>query len=64
MPSLGASGAVNAVVSLFCCTFPREMIYLYFVIPIPAFLLGVLFVLHDFSSLKTQVAPLQRTVLS
>lgn len=54
-PSLGASGAVNSIAALFCCLFPKEIIYLNFFIPVPAFLLGILFVLHDFSSLKSMV---------
>ena len=44
---VGASGAVSAVVGLFVFSYPREKILLFFVIPIPAWLLGVLLVVGD-----------------
>ena len=46
-PSLGASGAVNAVVMYTIFTNPYATIYLYFFIPIPAAIFGALFVLKD-----------------
>lgn len=44
---VGASGAVVGIVVLYALHFPRRTLLLYFVIPIPAWLLGVLLVLSD-----------------
>lgn len=44
---MGASGGVTAVVMLFCMKFPTRTILLAFVLPAPAWLLGVLIVLSD-----------------
>lgn len=46
-PLFGASGAVAATVVLFALNFPRRTILLYFVIPVPAWLVGLLMVLGD-----------------
>lgn len=46
-PLLGASGAVSAVVLLYICYFPRSTLLLFFVLPIPAWVAGVLFLLQD-----------------
>ncbi|HEY1381075.1 MAG TPA: rhomboid family intramembrane serine protease [Gemmataceae bacterium] len=45
--ALGASGAVTAVLMLFALHFPNRTIYLFFVIPVPALLLVVLYVAFD-----------------
>lgn len=44
---VGASGAVTAVVILFAINYPRAMVLLFFVIPMPVWLLGVMFVAYD-----------------
>ena len=44
---LGASGAVATIVILFALNFPRATILMFFVIPMPAWVLGVLFVAGD-----------------
>ena len=41
---LGASGAVTAVVIAYCMLYPKRMLLLMMVIPVPAWLLGVLIV--------------------
>ena len=46
-PVLGASGAVLAIVTLFALHFPRRIILLFFILPIPAWLLCVFFILGD-----------------
>jgi membrane associated rhomboid family serine protease len=46
-PAVGASGAVTAVLVLFACHYPHRTLLLMFVIPVPAWLLVVLFVGHD-----------------
>lgn len=44
---LGASGAITALVILFAFSYPRAQIWLWAIIPMPAWLAGVLFVLYD-----------------
>lgn len=44
---IGASGAVVGVVVLFALHFPRRTILLFFVLPMPAWMLGVMIVLFD-----------------
>lgn len=46
-PAIGASGAVTALVVLFAFNFPRQQILLFFVIPMPAWMLGVIIVILD-----------------
>lgn len=46
-PMLGASGAVMAVLVVAACYNPRQVIYLFFVIPVPIWLFVVGFALHD-----------------
>lgn len=44
---LGASGAVTAVILLFCIHFPRRTILFMFVLPVPAWAIGVLIIAGD-----------------
>jgi membrane associated rhomboid family serine protease len=46
-PLLGASGAVTGVVILYALLFPRRMLLLMFVLPMPAWVLGIVVVLWD-----------------
>ena len=46
---IGASGAVTAMVILFCFHYPKRRIYLFMLLPIPAWILGVMQVLGDLS---------------
>jgi membrane associated rhomboid family serine protease len=48
---VGASGGVSAVVILFCILYARETVLLFGVIPMPAWLLGVIIVGIDFLSI-------------
>ena len=45
--ALGASAAVNAIVMLQVMLYPREMIYIYMVLPIPAAAFGLLYIVGD-----------------
>jgi len=45
--AVGASGAVTAVVMAFVFMFPHEKVLLFFVLPVPAWALGVLIVFGD-----------------
>ena len=45
--ALGASGGIAAVLILFCLNFPHQMIYVYGVLPIPAWVFAILFVGQD-----------------
>ena len=45
---LGASGGVAGVIILYICHFPHRTLLLYFVIPVKAWVLGVLFLIYDF----------------
>lgn len=47
---VGASGGVTAVVILFAIYYPRATVLLFFVIPMPAWLLGVMYVGYDLYS--------------
>ena len=44
---IGASGAITGIVILFAVHFPRRTILLFFVIPMPAWMLGVIAVVSD-----------------
>ena len=50
-PALGASAAVNAIVLLDILLYPKRMVYLYMVLPIPAGLLGVVYIVGDMSGM-------------
>jgi len=45
--AVGASGAVTGIVVLYALNFPRRTLLLFFVIPMPAWVVGVLVVLSD-----------------
>lgn len=45
--SLGASGAVSAVLIAYILHFPTAQLLLFFVIPMPAFLAGILFFIYE-----------------
>lgn len=45
--ALGASAAVNAIVMLQVMLYPREMIYIYMVLPVPAAAFGLLYIVGD-----------------
>nr|XP_043606873.1 RHOMBOID-like protein 12, mitochondrial [Erigeron canadensis] len=47
IPALGASGAVNAIMLLDLFLNPTKTVYLEFIIPVPAILLGIFLVGHD-----------------
>ncbi len=44
---LGASGGISAVLILFALNFPRQYVYIWGVLPLPAWLFAVLFVGYD-----------------
>ena len=44
---LGASGAITGVVMLFALNFPKQTVLLFFVIPMPAWILGVMLVVFN-----------------
>ncbi len=52
MRLVGASGAVTAVIMLFVFHFPRRTVYLMMVLPVPAWVLGVLFILLNVLGLR------------
>ena len=53
---IGASGAVMSVLVLFAIHFPRRTVLFMLVIPIPAWVFGILYVLHDLFQYQTQSA--------
>jgi hypothetical protein len=56
-PLLGASGGVTAAVILFCLLYPRATVLMFFVIPTPAWLLGLIIVgLDMFASGRDGIA--------
>jgi membrane associated rhomboid family serine protease len=44
---LGASGGISAVLVLFCLNFPHQLIYIWGVFPLPAWVFAILFVGYD-----------------
>jgi membrane associated rhomboid family serine protease len=50
---LGASGAVSAIVILFCVHFPQRQILLMFILPVPAWALGVFIVIVNLIGVRT-----------
>ena len=50
---LGASGAVCAVVTWSILTFPTRIVYLYAILPIPAFIFGAGYLLNESYGLYT-----------
>ncbi|MGD9720039.1 MAG: rhomboid family intramembrane serine protease [Pirellulales bacterium] len=50
-PLLGASGGIMCLMMLFVMHFPRRLLYIWGVIPVPAWVLGTLFVLVDVLSI-------------
>lgn len=46
-PLVGASGAVTGIIVLFALYFPRQVVYLFFVLPVPAWVLGAVLVGAD-----------------
>ena len=50
--SLGASGAINTVLFAFIVYYPLVNIYVFFAIPVPAFLYAVLFLAYSFWASK------------
>ena len=57
MGALGASGAIAGIVVLYAFNFPHRTLLLFFVIPIPAWLLGVLIVVLDMWGASGQGGP-------
>jgi membrane associated rhomboid family serine protease len=45
--ALGASGAIAGIVVLYALNFPRRTLLLFFVIPVPAWLVGVMLVVYN-----------------
>ncbi len=54
---VGASGAVSAVVALFIFCYPRETLLLFGILPMPAWLLGVLLLFADLSRAFDPTSP-------
>ena len=50
--SLGASGGVSAVIFAFILRHPLDKIYLYFFVPLPGFVLGILYIAYSYYSGK------------
>jgi membrane associated rhomboid family serine protease len=47
IPMLGASGGISAVLILFCLNFPHQLIYIWGILPIPAWIFAIVFVGQD-----------------
>ncbi len=50
---IGASGAVTTVILLFAIHFPRRIVYLMFVLPVPAWVLGVLLIAGNLMGMQS-----------
>jgi hypothetical protein len=53
---LGASGAVTAVILLFCVHFPKRTVLLMFILPIPAWVLGVMIIVLNIAGMGNSEA--------
>ncbi len=51
--SLGASGAVNAIIAMSVLMMPHRKIYLYGVLPLESWVFGAMFLLRDYAGLGT-----------
>ena len=56
LPALGASGAVSGILVVFSFMFPKQLIYIFGIIPIPAMVGTIIFVGLDLLGLFTQAA--------
>jgi membrane associated rhomboid family serine protease len=54
MPALGASGALSGVIMLFALMFPRQILLLFYIIPLPAIFGALAFVALDLWGLSAQ----------
>lgn len=50
--SIGASGAISGILFVYIYHYPNAMLSLYFIIPIPAFLFGLLYLLYSWWAAK------------
>jgi len=48
---LGASAALNAIVLLDILLYPKRMVYLYMILPVPAALFGVVYIVGSMTGL-------------
>jgi membrane associated rhomboid family serine protease len=53
--ALGASGAVSAIIFSYILVSPLSSIYLYYVIKIPAWLFGILYLYYEYAMGKKQI---------
>lgn len=58
----GASGGIVALIVLYCLLYPRNTILLFFAIPTPAWLVGILVVLSDLTGAWTKDLLLPRNI--
>jgi membrane associated rhomboid family serine protease len=56
LPALGASGAISGILVFFSLMFPKQLIYIFGLIPIPAMVGTIIFVSIDLVGLFTQAA--------
>lgn len=56
LPALGASGAISGILVVFSFMFPKQLIFIFGLIPIPAMLGTIIFVGLDLVGLFTQAA--------
>jgi membrane associated rhomboid family serine protease len=51
---LGASGAITGIFAIYVCHFPFRKLYIYFILPVPVWLVGILWLFQDVSGLIHQ----------
>lgn len=56
LPALGASGAISGVLVVFSLMFPKQLLYVFGIIPIPALVGALIFITFDLVGLYTQAA--------
>lgn len=56
IPALGASGAISGVLVVFSLIYPKQLLYVFGIIPIPALVGALIFIAFDIFGLLTQAA--------
>jgi hypothetical protein len=57
VPMLGASGAITGVIIIYVMHFPKRLLYIWGIVPVPVWAFGVFFVLSDLFGMGRSAKP-------